>query len=220
MKGAHRKLRILLVDEEGILRDGLCALLNSEETLAVARVAGGTAALRNLTSPPTVDLIIVDFAASSVDPPETMELARERWPGAPILVFTLDACEKAMQTALRLGVDGYLLKSDKRSDLLNAVHSVLARKRYISSALLGTVVKGFVDAQLRTKGPDSDGLSEREREVMRLICVGLRTREIAAKLFISHKTADKHRTNLMRKLGLKTGASVAAYAILNGYYKP
>jgi two-component system response regulator NreC len=77
-------------------------------------------------------------------------------------------------------------------------------------------VNGFVSTQSRLQA-DSDGLSEREREVMRLIARGLRTREIAEKLSVSHKTVEKHRTNLMRKLGLRTAAAVAAYAISNGY---
>jgi two-component system response regulator NreC len=78
-------------------------------------------------------------------------------------------------------------------------------------------VNGFVSQQSQGKHADSDGLSDREREVMRFIARGLRTREIAERLSVSHKTVEKHRTNLMRKLGLRTAAVVAAYAISNGY---
>jgi DNA-binding NarL/FixJ family response regulator len=220
MKAARRKLRVLLIDADGMLRDGAGALINMEEELTVAQVVGGTEALRRLPASTAVDVILVDFAASTVNPVQTMELLRARWPTTPVLVFTLERTEEAIEPALRLGVDGYLLKSDRRTDLLNAIHSVLTGKRYLSPAILDTVVSGFVKPHSRAAKADSNGLSERERQVMQLIAAGLRTREIADKLCVSFKTADKHRSNLMRKLGLRTAAAVTAYAILNGYFPP
>jgi DNA-binding NarL/FixJ family response regulator len=92
----------------------------------------------------------------------------------------------------------------------------MAGKRYISPAIFELVVSGFVSQQTLTKQPE-DPLSDREREVMRLIALGLRTREIAQRLSVSHKTVEKHRANLMRKLGVRTAAAVVAYAISNGY---
>src|SRR5581483_5098056 len=110
MKGAPRKLRVFLVDQEGMLRDALCALINSEEELTVAHLADNTAALRGVPSSVVVNLIIVDFAAPAVNPSQLVELARSRWPNAPILVLTADRRETAMEMALHLGVDGYVLK--------------------------------------------------------------------------------------------------------------
>jgi DNA-binding NarL/FixJ family response regulator len=98
------------------------------------------------------------------------------------------------------------------------MHSLIDRKRYISPSIFERVVNGFVSQRPQARA-DPDGLSDREREVMKLIATGLRTREIAEKLSVSHKTVEKHRTNLMRKLGLRTAAAVAAYAISNGYLR-
>jgi DNA-binding NarL/FixJ family response regulator len=134
-------------------------------------------------------------------------------------VLTFQRDDVAIESALRAGVDGYLLKSDRRAELLNAMHSVIERRRYISPSIFDRVVNGFVSQRAQARHAESDGLSDREREVMRLIAQGLRTREIAVKLSVSHKTVEKHRTNLMRKLGLRTAAAVAAYAITNGYLR-
>jgi DNA-binding NarL/FixJ family response regulator len=217
MKILRSKLQVLLMDEEGMLRDGLCAMINLEEELGMAAVVSGTQALRTIILAVVPDVLIADFNAPGIDGSETVATARERWPGVPILVLTFARDDHSIESALRAGVDGYLLKTDGRSELLTAIQSVVAGKRYISPAIFERVVSGFVSQQSQPKAIDNDPLSEREREVMRLIAQGLRTREIADRLSVSYKTVEKHRTNLMRKLGLRTAAAVAAYAISNGY---
>jgi DNA-binding NarL/FixJ family response regulator len=215
----RRKLQVLLIDEEGLLRDGLCAMINLEEGFAIAGVISGTTALHTVSVPTVPDLIVADFGAPAVRGAETVTAARSRWPNVPILVLTFQRDDAAIEFALRAGVDGYLLKSDRRAELLNAMHSVIDRKRYISPSIFDRVVNGFVSQRAQLTRADPDGLSDREREVMRFIAQGFRTREIAEKLSVSHKTVEKHRTNLMRKLGLRTAAAVAAYAITNGYLR-
>ena len=215
----RRKLQVLLIDEEGLLRDGLCAMINLEEGFAIAGVIAGTTALHTICVPTAPDVIVADFGAPAVRGLETVTAAHGRWPNVPILVLTFQQDDAAIESALRAGVDGYLLKTDRRAELLNAMHSVIDRKRYISPSIFDRVVNGFVSQRPQTQRADPDGLSDREREVMKLIAQGLRTREIAEKLSVSHKTVEKHRTNLMRKLGLRTAAAVAAYAISNGYLR-
>lgn len=219
MTTARRKLQILLIDEEGMLRDGLCAMLNLEEELAVAAVVSGTRAVKALSMPVAPDLVVADFRAPAVDGSGTVPLVRGRWPGIPILVLTFARGDHSIESALRAGVDGYLLKTDGRAELLTAIDSIMTGKRYISPAVFERVVNGFGN-QAQNEQPDGDTLSDREREVMRLVALGLRTREIADKLSVSAKTVEKHRTNLMRKLGLRTAAAVATYAISNGYVQP
>jgi len=217
MKSLRRKLQVLLIDEEGMLRDGLCAMMNLEEELAVAAAICGSQALRTVVLPVQPDILIADFSAPGVKGAEVVAAARGRWPALPILVLTFARDDHSIESALRVGVDGYLLKTDSRPELLTAIHSAVGGKRYISPSVFDRVVNGFVSQQGQTKPPGSDPLSDREREVMRMIAQGLRTREIADRLSVSYKTVEKHRTNLMRKLGLRTAAAVAAYAISNGY---
>jgi DNA-binding NarL/FixJ family response regulator len=190
-----------------------------EEGFAVAGVISATTALHTVCVPTDPDLIVADFGAPAVRGLETVTAARSRWPNVAILVLTFQRDDVAIESALRAGVDGYLLKTDRRAEMLNAMHSVIDRKRYISPSVFDRVVNGFVSQPAQAKRADLDGLSDREREVMKLIAQGLRTREIAEKLSVSHKTVEKHRANLMRKLGLRTAAAVAAYAISNGYLR-
>jgi two-component system, NarL family, response regulator NreC len=215
----RRKFQVLLIDEEGLLRDGLCAMINLEESFTIAGVISGTTALHSVCVPTDPDLVVADFGAPAVRGLETVTSAHSRWPNVAILVLTFQRDDVAIESALRAGVDGYLLKTDRRAELLNAMQSVIDGKRYISPSIFDRVVNGFVSQRAEAKHADPDGLSEREREVMKLIAQGLRTREIAEKLSVSHKTVEKHRANLMRKLGLRTAAAVAAYAISNGYLR-
>jgi DNA-binding NarL/FixJ family response regulator len=212
----RRKLQVLIVDDEGLMRDGLCALISLEEGFAVAGAICGTTAVQTVSLPTGPDVIIADFGALAVQGAELVIAARERWPSVRILVLTLQMDDESIEAALRAGVDGFLFKTDPRSDLLSALRAVMEGRRYISPPILERLANGFVTQQGRTK-QESDGLSDREREVMKMIAGGLRTREIAERLSVSHKTVEKHRTNLMRKLGVRSAAAVAAYAISNGY---
>jgi len=214
----RRKLQVLLIEEDGLLRAALCAMINLEEGFGIGGVISGTTALNTVALPTDPDLIVADFGAPAVRGYETVSAARARWPNIPVLVLTFQRDDAAIESALRAGVDGYLLKTDRRAELLNAMRSVIDRKRYISPSIFDRVVNGFVTQRANAK-KDPDGLSDREREVMKLIAQGFRTREIAVQLCVSHKTVEKHRTNLMRKLGLRTAAAVAAYAISNGYLR-
>ena len=219
MKTMRRKLQVLIVDDEGLLRDGLCALINLEADFVVVGVVCGTTAVQAVSLPTEPDVIVADFGASAVRGPELVAVARGRWPTARILVLTYQLDDDSIDSALRAGVDGYLLKTDRRPELLSALHMVVEGQRYISPTIFDRVVSGFVSQQNRAKHVESDGLSDREREVMKLIAQGLRTREIAERLSVSHKTVEKHRTNLMRKLGVRSAAAVAAYAISHGYWQ-
>jgi DNA-binding NarL/FixJ family response regulator len=215
----RRKLQVLIIDDEGLLRDGLCAMLNLEEGVAVVGVVSGTLALQTLTLPVTPELVIADIAASAVQGSQLVQTAHDRWPGVPVLVLTFLRDDNSIESALRAGVDGYLLKTDRRSELLTAIRTVVKGQRYISPTIMERVVNGFVAQQTHVMHAETDGLSDREREVMKLIAQGLRTREIAERLSVSPKTVEKHRTNLMRKLGVRTAAAVTAYAIFNGYLR-
>lgn len=212
------RTQILIVDEAGMLRDGLCAFLSREAQFAVAGVIGGTAELATVSLPGPPDIIVVDLGAPGISESRFVESARRRWPDVPILVLTAANDSVSIRSALRAGVDGYILKTEPGTSLLAAIESVLKHERFISPTIVSELLNTAAD---QTPSPPratpSDGLSSRELEVMKLIARGMRTREMADCLSVSPKTIDKHRANLMRKLGVRTAAAVAAYAISNGY---
>src|SRR6266436_7415659 len=190
------------------MRDGLCALLQSDDALeVVAATAIRGDALQTLTTAQP-DIIIIDFAADIKSGPETIAQVRRRWPDVRVLVLTVRRDETFIETALRAGADGYVLKTDSRTELFNAVHRIVSGKGYISPSALDRMVTAYAktsDRPGRRRG--SGALTSREQEVITLIAKGYRTREMAELMSLSHKTVEKHRTNLMRKLGLRSAAA-------------
>lgn len=211
------KIQILLIDADSLLRDGVCALLNSEEELQVIGAVGTTADIARVSLSSAPDIAIIDIAVPDATGIEAITAVRIRWPGIRVLVLTFDGDGRLLEEALQAGADGYLLKSDTRQALDTALRSIKEGERYVSPSIFDHVVHGYIRKHTFTRQHEIDGLSDRERDVMRRIARGQRTREIAHELSLSHKTVEKYRSNLMRKLGLKTATAVAAYAISHGY---
>jgi DNA-binding NarL/FixJ family response regulator len=211
------KLQILVIDADTLLRDGLCALLNLEEGFQVAAAVSGIGGPVRFAPSHAPEIVILDSAIAGSNGVALITLVRQRWPRTRVLVLTFEGNDQALEEALRAGADGYLLKSDTRLELTNALKSMKEGQRYVSPTILDRVVHGYVRKHNLEQQQQADGLSDRERDVIKRIAQGRRTREIAQELSLSHKTIEKYRSNLMRKLGLKTATAVAAYAISHGY---
>jgi DNA-binding NarL/FixJ family response regulator len=212
------RVRVLVVDEKGIMRDGLCALLAvMPEVEIVGSVAIGADAVRTVSSlRPAV--ILIEFPPTPLKGLRLIASLKTESPDTHIVVLSFHREDHLIEAAMRAGAAGYVLKTDSRDDLFEAVLSVAAGKRFISPSIRGHVVRGSVRASEteRAAAPATVDLTDRESQVMRLIAAGRRTREIAQALSLSHKTIEKHRTSLMRKLGLRNASAVAAYAIAHG----
>ena len=212
----RRKTHILVIDGEGIARDGLCALLQQDEALHVdATFASARDALRaGRTLHPHI--IVMDFGLALKAGPQTVAHVKRRWPEASVLVLSVSGEGQAIEAARRAGADGYVLRNDHRAELFNAIHALTERKHYISKSVLEIPKSG--KAPPRARRTESAGLlTAREQEVVTLVAEGYRTREMAQLLSVSHKTVERHRTNLMRKLGVRSAAGVVAFAITHGY---
>ena len=199
----------MLVDEAGILRDGLCALLQSAgvEVVAVASNRRETLqALRQIRP----HVVILDLSPTLKTGPETIQQLKRRWPHLRILVLTLRRDAALIESAFAAGADGYLHKNESRAELHTALQRVMAGKRYVRVPA--------PEHGAERDGPEQPAalLTAREQQVIALVARGYRTREMAKLMSLSHKTVEKHRTNLMRKLGLRSAAAVAAYAIRHG----
>jgi DNA-binding NarL/FixJ family response regulator len=134
-----------------------------------------------------------------------------------IVALTFHREDGYIHAALRAGADGYVLKDDSRDELVLAVRSVLAGKNYLSPAICGTVIEGYLSGvQKKRLEPSWHVLTRRERQVIKMIAEGLKTREIAEELSLSPKTVEKHRTNMMNKLDLHSVSAVTLYAIQSG----
>ena len=210
------RVRLLVVDEAGLMRDGLCTLLAGPPDFEIAGVASiGLEAVRV-----AVDLqphvVIIDFPATPVQGPGLIASLKSELPDLGVIVLTFRKEEHLIEAALRAGADGYVLKSDSREDLFGAVVSVAAGLGFVSPSIQGRAVRSYLGLPQKERERTEPQLTEREHQVIRLIAAGHRTREIAHLLSLSHKTIEKHRTTLMRKLGLRNASAVAAYAAAHG----
>ncbi len=218
------RLRVLLVGHASLTRDSLAALLGTETGVEVIGAAANSAHAVKLVTAAHVDVALVDFSPDGGT--ETVAALRDRWPSVRVLVLTSSEDGAIINAALRAGVDGCLLGTDSRADLMTALRRVSEGHRYVSRSLrdrLASASVAGVSVASNTPLAVSEGLTlltDREREVMQCVASGLRTREIAERLSLSEKTVEKHRSNLMRKLGLRSAAAVAAYAIAKRYGRP
>ena len=215
----RRKTHVLVIDAEGLLRDGLCALLRQEDTLHLdgAFVNARVAVRARLASRPHV--VIVDFSNAMQTGPQTLLHVKRRWPGTSVLVLAPNGAGTAIEAARRAGADGYVLRNDRSAELLKAIAALADRKHYISTSVLhaDATSNARKPAHAVRRSDTAAMLTRREQEVIGLIAEGYRTREMAELLSVSHKTVERHRTNLMRKLGVRSATGVVAYAITHGY---
>lgn len=212
----QQSLKILLVDEAGILRDGLCALLQSERGVEVAAVAGSAREAMQALTQLQPQLVIMDFSSVLKTEPETITQIKRRWPELRVLVLTLRRDEALIEAVFRAGADAYLHKNDSRTELFNTVQRLAATSGYGSQAP-STAGGPSSETGAPAVTPPPGDLTGREREVMALIARGYQTAEIAQLMSLTQGTVDKHRRVLMRKLGLQSAAAVSAFAITHGY---
>ena len=213
----RRTTTVLLIDEPGIPRDGLCALLESDSALEVIAVAADRREAVRALRAAQPHVVVMDLSVDVLQGRDTIIHIKRRWPRVGVLVLVQPGREQ-IEAALRAGADGYVLLDEECAELFNAVQRIASGRAYISPATLNRMVtsyRGGTDAG-SPRSPAPAVLTGREREVIAMIAKGYRTREMAQLLCLSHKTVEKHRANLMRKLGLRSAAAAAAYAITHG----
>jgi len=208
---------IVIAEDHTILRQGLRALLSSDPDFEVVGEAeDGRAAVRcvETLSP---DLLLMDLSMPRMTGMEAITEIKKRSPDTRIVVLTVHKGEEYVLSALRAGADGDVLKDAGHDELVTAVKNVLAGKRYLSPDISEKVIGGYLEGRRFFKGQTPwDTLTQREREILKLIAEGYKNKEIAEHLFISLKTVEKHRSNLMRKLDRHNTAALTAFAMEKG----
>jgi len=206
------KTRIMLCDDHTLFREGIKAILRDEPSIEIVAEAdnGREAVSKALRLHP--DVVLMDVAMPDLGGFEaTSRLVRAN-PRIKILILTMYEEEEVITRCLKAGASGYVLKDAPRSDLIHAIEVVKGGGQYLSSRALKKVVKQHVKS---TSSHESgyERLSDREREVLKLLADGLALKEIATRLVLSVKTVDTHKTNMMRKLDLHDRSEVIKYAI-------
>ncbi len=203
--------RVLLADDHTIVRQGLRVLLQREGFEVVGEAANGVEAVR-LATETVPDVVVLDYGMPLMN---GLAAAREIMPACPrakVILLTMHADDRYVLEAVRLGVKGYVVKSQAPTDLVRAINEVLNGMMYLSPRVSRTVVQAYL---AKSELPP-DPLTPREREVLQLVAAGKTTKEVAGLLGISVKTAESHRTHIMQKLDTSNTAGVVRYAIRQG----
>jgi len=211
------KKKILIVEDHTILREGLKSLLSTNPEIEIAGEAGDGREAIWLVEKLNPDMVLMDLSMPRMDGMQAIREIKRRWPEKRVLALTAHKTEEYVLATLKAGADGYLLKDSTYQEMMTAVRSVLSGKRYLSPGISEKVIEGYLEGKqtIKVQGV-RDNLTPREREVLKLIGEGYRTREIANLLVISPKTVEKHRANLMVKLNFHNVSQVTAYAIEEG----
>ena len=215
-------LRILIADDHEVARRGIRSLLESHpgwQVCAEAKDGRDAVELAARTKP---DLILLDIGMPNLN---GLEAARQILPSNPnvaILILTMHDSDNVIREVLRAGARGFLLKSDAGRDLVSAVEALESQKTFFTPRVSQMVLDGFLNREKKRSDTEDNAdlsdaiLTAREREVIQLLAEGRTSKEVAVTLNLSVKTAETHRTNLMRKLDLHSVADLTRYAVRNG----
>lgn len=212
---APAPMRVLLADDHTLVRAGVRKILDGQPGVTVVEeVANGDEALRVLRATP-IDVLVLDLTMPGLDGFQVLRQAKELVPSIKVLVLTMHSDPEYVKRAIHGGADGYLLKDSAVHDLVAGIEAVAAGRAYYSPAVQRSLSE-MVRAKSSAPPSPLESLTDREREVLKMVAEGLTTKEIAGRLDISIRTVESHRANLMRKLDLRSVARLTQFAIREG----
>jgi len=206
-------IRALVVDDHAVVRAGIRLLLEREEDIEVVGEAGNAQDAVFDVRALRPDVVLLDVVMPGESGIEALPKLLHEAPGAKVLVLSMQDDPNYVREAFAAGASGYVLKEAVDTEVVDAIRQVAAGGRYVHPVLGARMVAADAAAQAEA---EADPLSDREREVLKLLALGHTNQEIAKQLYISVRTAETHRAHIMRKLRLETRAELVRYAIEHG----
>jgi DNA-binding NarL/FixJ family response regulator len=215
-----RPTRILLADDHAVVRHGLRLVLEAEPDLAVVAEAGDGLEAVDLGMRADVDLAVLDVTMPRLTGIQAARELSRRRPGLRTLILSMHDNERYLFEALRAGASGYVLKSVVDRDLVEACRAVVRGEPFLYPAAVSALIRDWVRRADAGEEIPADPLTPRESEIVKLVAEGNTSREIAELLVISEKTVDRHRANVLEKLGMRDRVDLTRYAIRCGLVEP
>ena len=207
-------IRVLLVDDHEITRQGVCLLFEKESGIEIVAEAGDGHTAVALVSKHLPDIVVMDIGLPDLNGIEATRHILDREPSMKVVALSRLSDQRSVVAMLQAGAVGYVLKEAATCEVVEAIRKVLAGRKYVSPQLMAPLITDY--AQRLTDGAEPPILTAREREVLQLIAEGKTTTQIADQLSVSEKTVGNHRQNLKEKLGLNGVAELTKYAIREG----
>jgi len=211
------KLRVYLVDDHVIVREGLKALINTQPQMEVSGEAGDGRTACQEVQELQPDVVVMDVSMPKMNGAQATVQLKQACPNIKVLALTVHEDKGYLRLLLEAGASGYVLKRAAAEELIHAIRTVAAGGMYLDPALAGKVVGSFVRAPAAHGAPEGADLSDREEEVVRLIAAGYSNKEIAARISLSVKTVETYKARSMEKLGLDSRAELVRYAVQRGW---
>ncbi|MFW5975514.1 MAG: response regulator [Desulfosalsimonas sp.] len=209
--------KIVIVEDHQLFREGLKAMLDSRKDLEVAGEAEDGMEAIDLIRENPPDLLLLDLSMPRLGGISVINEVKRMHPEVAVLALTIHESDQYVLEAFNAGVNGYCIKDASREELLVAINSVLKGRTYISPGIAENVMEGYIEGRKRMKTRSAwDSITQREREVLKMLGEGYMNKEIADMLHISVKTVEKHRANIMSKLDLHSAAALTSFAIEQG----
>jgi DNA-binding NarL/FixJ family response regulator len=214
------KTRILLADDHALVRRGLRLILDGEPDLVVVHEAGDGAEAIDLATVGDVDLAILDIAMPRMTGLQAARELSRRAPNVRVLILSMYDNEQYLFEALKAGASGYVLKSVADRDLVEACRAAMRGEPFLYPGAITTLIRDYLQRNRHGDRLPESILTPREEEIVKLIAEGHSAKEIAGMLVISPKTVDRHRANILQKLGLRDRLELTRFAIRAGLIEP
>jgi two-component system, NarL family, response regulator NreC len=209
-------ITIVLVDDHDIVRAGLRAILDTEKDFQIVGEASDGQTALQIVQHLKPDILILDLVLPKLNGLDVARSVHNLSPDTQVIVLSMHSNEAYVVDALKIGVAGYVLKDKATEEILEAIHYVVEGERYLSPPISGRVIEAYIQRIQESSMDSYETLSDREREVFTLAAEGNSNPEIAQMLSISPRTVETHRSNVMRKLGLRTQTDLIRYALQRG----
>jgi DNA-binding NarL/FixJ family response regulator len=209
-------IKVLLVDDHKIVRDGIRLMLEPQAGIDVVAEAEDGGDVESILDDKDVDVIIMDINMPGVNGIKTTQTVKDKYPEIKVLALTMSSDDTHIRQMVQAGASGYLMKSAGRDELTKAIHDVMNGKHYFSDQATQSIMMDLVKNRGKSSTPDHVHITDRELEVLQMIVKEHTNQEIAEKLYISPRTVDAHRRNLLQKTGARNTAGLVKYAFQNG----
>ena len=216
-----KKIRVFLVDDHQIVRDGIKSLLQNAPEITISGEASSGKELFDRIFSSNSDIILMDISIPDISGIELTRQISEAYPEIKVLILSMYTQEDFIVNAIAAGAKGYLPKNTTRPELLKAITELYEGNEYYSDAISKIIIENYVSNARKAKDPelekdkDEDVLSSREKQILQMVVEELSNQEIADKLFISIRTVESHKNHIMQKLEIKSMVELIKYAIRN-----
>lgn len=214
------KTRIMLADDHAVVRHGLRLVLESQPDMQVVAEVGDGAAAVNRGLEEDVDLAVIDIAMPRMTGLHAAGELHRRRPKLRILMLSMHENERYLYEALKAGASGYVVKTVADRDLVEAVRAAMRGEKFLYPGAMSPLIRDFLHRARQDLPVREDPLTPREREVVKLVAEGYTNKQIAGTLVISEKTVERHRANILEKLGMRDRVDLTRYAIRHGLIEP